>query len=366
MPSDSSKEYPPAAVPAGGLSLVAIANMLLRRRRLLLAVATTAALVAGVYKLTKGRAYTVQSSFIIENKDGSGAAGIAAQLGVDVGGIDVTKSPEFYVALLKTPDVQGRLADALFATSKNRMRRRLADIWEVTPKEPALRREAVLKLLKDAISSSAGLKVDVIQLSVTTDDPVVSKEISDSALAEVNNFNLRTRQSRAGAERRFTEARMNELRSELTVAEQEIQRFYELNRQSVFSPALDVEKDRFNRKLNLAQQTYNQVAQAYERSRIEEVRDTPLITIIQHPMLPLRPDPRGLVTGAVLAFIVSLLGGSIIVLLIDILRSMRGSPDVETVEFNRLVGDAIRDLQSMRGILTRLKSRSAKTNSLPN
>jgi uncharacterized protein involved in exopolysaccharide biosynthesis len=34
------------------------------------------------------------------------------------------------------------------------------------------------------------------------------------------------------------------------------------------------------------------LAQAYEQARIEEVRDTPVITVIEAPMLPARPDPR--------------------------------------------------------------------------
>jgi hypothetical protein len=38
------------------------------------------------------------------------------------------------------------------------------------------------------------------------------------------------------------------------------------------------------------------LAQAYEQSKMDEVRDTPVITIIQPPETPLMPDAKGIRT----------------------------------------------------------------------
>ncbi|MDB4916832.1 MAG: lipopolysaccharide biosynthesis protein [Gemmatimonadetes bacterium] len=355
----------PEMVAAPGLSLVAIANLLLRRRRVLLSVATTTAMLTAIFSVVSQRTYTSESSFIIENKDGSGAAGLAAQLGVDVGGVDVTKSPDFYVGLLKTPDVLGRLADTSLVTSTEPKPRKLADIWEISETIPELRRDAVLKRLDRAITSSTGLKLDVVLVTVRTGDPLLSKQLAEAALAQVNLFNLKTRQSRASAERRFTESRMQELQAELTVAEQSLQRFYEVNRQQLLSPALEIEKGRLERKVALAQQTYGTLAQAFERSRIEEVRDTPLITVIRHPVVPLRPDPRGLVTKAILTFLLTLMGASVVVLILEAVRWMRASPGADALEFNRLVADTSRDVRRLRSVFSRVPGRPPKEGSLP-
>lgn len=354
----------PETASAAGLSLVAIANALLRRRWVLLGLASALALITATSKLLTPRTYSVMSSFIIENKDGGGAAGLAAQLGVEVGGVDVTKSPEFYVGLLKTPDVQARLADTSFITSVNPKPRSLAEIWDISAPTPAVTKDEVLKKLQKVISSAVGMKLDVVQVTVTTEDPLLSKQLAEAALAQVNWFNLKTRQSRASAERRFTELRMIELQGELGVAEQALQRFNETNRQQFLSPALETEKARLERKVALVQQTYTTLAQAFERSRIEEVRDTPLITVIRRPALPVRADPRGLVSATVLMFFLGLIGGVIAVLVLEVIQWMRTSPDEDTIEFNRLVADASRDVGRLRSVFGRNAGSASKEKTL--
>jgi uncharacterized protein involved in exopolysaccharide biosynthesis len=172
----------------------------------------------------------------------------------------------------------------------------------------------------------------------------------------VNWFNLRTRQTNASAERKFTESRMNELRGEVGVAEAAMQRFLEVNRQQYLSPALEIEKGRLERGVALAQQTYNQLAQAYEHARIDEVRDTPLITVIQQPRVPVRPDARGLVSKTILAFILTLLIGSVAAIVWQVIRWARWSRDDDAMEFNSLVADSWRDVHRLKSFLRRAPS----------
>lgn len=43
------------------------------------------------------------------------------------------------------------------------------------------------------------------------------------------------------------------------------------------------QQQRLQKELDLRQQVYTTLAQAYEQARIDAVRDTPVITIIEHP-----------------------------------------------------------------------------------
>ena len=347
-----------SAVAAGnGLSLIALINILLRRRRLLLLVAGAAAIVTASYKLISPRTYTVPASFFVQSHEQGGAAGLAAQLGVNVGGIDVSQSPGFYAALLKTPDVLGRLVDTTFVTSDNATPRPLEIIWNVKGVDKRLRRAAVLSRLQAAISSSVGLRLDVVTLSVTTRDPLLSKRLADALLSEVNRFNLQTRQSRASAERRFAEGRMNEVRGELRVAEDALERFYKENRQPYLSAELELQKGRLSRRGELLSSTYTTLATAFERARIDEVRDTPLITLIQRPDTPVRADPRRLVRSTILMFMMGLIGGAVLLIVIEMIHWMRTSGDDESVELSKLLHETVGDVRKLRNAVPGLARR---------
>ncbi|MDB4912885.1 MAG: lipopolysaccharide biosynthesis protein [Gemmatimonadetes bacterium] len=338
---------------ATGLSLVAIASVLLRRRRVILAFVIVLPFVSGLYHLLKPRTYTVSSSFIVRSNNAGGAAGLAAQLGVEVGGADVSQSPIFYATLVRTPDVLMRLADSAFATSDNPKPRALADIWEISEREPRMRRDEVVTALQRVVTSNIPVRLDLVSVSVATRDPLLSQELAEAVLVQINRFNLQTLQSRAGAERRFSEGRMIEVQGELRTAESALQRFLEDNRQEYLSPALTIEKARLGRKIDLLQQTFSTLATSFERARIDEVRDTPLITIIERPITPVRPDPRGTISSVVLMVFLGLLAGSAIAILLEALSWMRSSESEETREFNGLLADASNEVRSIRRALPR-------------
>jgi uncharacterized protein involved in exopolysaccharide biosynthesis len=361
---DSSREE--RGTTPGGITLLALSNTLLQHRRFILAVGIGAGLLAGVASLLKSHTYTVVSSFIIQNKDQSAAAGLAAQFGVDVSGIDPSQSPVLYTELMKMPDVLGRLVDSSFRTSTNKVPRPLADIWKISTKvSPALRREQAIDRLLKAVSTSVGLKVDVVTVNVVTEDPLLSAELNDALLQEVNRFNLQTRQSRASAERRFTEQRMHDIQTELRRVEDSVQTFFTSNRQSYLSASLELAKQRLTRRVDLLAATYSTLATSFERARIDEVRDTPLLTVIQQPHVPLRPDPRGTVAKAILTFILGLGAAAIFVLVRSMLGAALSSDDDDAREFSRLLDDTSQDVRRLRRAIPGLakKTRAARTGS---
>ena len=60
----------------------------------------------------------------------------------------------------------------------------------------------------------------------------------------VSEFNLEKRQSQAAAERKFTEERSEQARTELLDAENRLQRFLQRNRDFGNDPSLTFERDR--------------------------------------------------------------------------------------------------------------------------
>jgi uncharacterized protein involved in exopolysaccharide biosynthesis len=119
----------------------------------------------------------------------------------------------------------------------------------------------------------------------------------------LNDFNISIRQSRARAERKFTSARVADARDSLSHAEDALAAFNMRNRVAN-SPGLQVERDRFQRAVDVASQIYLQLRGQAEQAALQEVRDTPALTVIDPPLLPIRqswPNRRLTVIAATLA-----------------------------------------------------------------
>jgi len=127
--------------------------------------------------------------------------------------------------------------------------------------------------------------------------------MADTTLAALNNLVVAIRRRHASAERQFLEERWKALRDSLDTHEDGLRRFYERNRQ-VTSPQLQFEEVRLKREVDLVQTVYAQISTQLEQARIQEVRDTPAISVIDPPVEPVRrSSPRLtllLFTGGVL------------------------------------------------------------------
>ena len=144
-------------------------------------------------------------------------------------------------------------------------------------------------------------KTSIVTVGVATKWPFVSAAILNRLIAGVNEFDLNTRQTQAVAERAFVEARLGAARSELRDAEDRLQSFLASNREYRNSPALQFQYDRLYREVTSQQQVATTLRQDFEQARIDEVRNTPRITVIERPFVPARPDSRHLLLRIVLA-----------------------------------------------------------------
>jgi uncharacterized protein involved in exopolysaccharide biosynthesis len=167
--------------------------------------------------------------------------------------------------------------------------------------------QAAIGKLARKVEVSVDQKAGLVRLQVTLHDARMSRDVAHELIAEVDSFNLRSRQGQASSERRFTEQRLSQALAESRQAQDALQAFLQRNRDFRASPQLSFEYDRLADNLALRQALYTTLAQAYEQARIEEVRDTPVITVVEAPMLPARPDSRpfgrAIAVGVLLALI---------------------------------------------------------------
>lgn len=326
-----------------GLHLLSLVNILLRQRVLVTRVLLVVLLFAAVKGLAKSRTYTSAASFVVQSRRTNGLQGLAAQFGIAVPTGEGGQSPNFYEDLIRSREILGAVVDSV-SVAVGGQRQSLADIFKITDPDLARRRERAILALRAHITANVAQRTGVIEFHVTTESPVVSQLIAQRIIDQINDFNLLTRQTQAAAERRFTERRLNEVRKELHDAEAELLTFAQHNRDIRNAPELLVQQDRLQREVTLRQSLYGTLAQAFEQAKIEEVRDTPLISPVENAARPALPDGRGLTMLLGVALVLGSLLAVILAALSD--RAHRTvSADVDSIEFEYLRGQIAADLR---------------------
>jgi len=293
-------------VDAERASLVEFACVLLRGRRLLVALSLAmAALVAGL-TLLQPRKYTTSLSFTPVASDAPGGAlsSLAGQFGVSLPSNDASQSPDFYARLLQTPDILLALAQSPYVVPNgaDTLRGTFVTLYDIDGGDRGKTLAAALQLLSTQILSVGyDRQTSIVDVKVRTKWPALSQQMASRLLELVNDFNLGSRQQRAADELRFFGERLDTARAELRDAENRLQSFLDRNRSYQGDPALVFEHDRRQRDVTLRQDVYSMLTQAVEQARIRAVRNTPSISLVERPAVPLRADRRNTV--------VKLLGG---------------------------------------------------------
>jgi len=333
---------------------VEIINLVLAVRHRLIVVVFLSVILTMAVSLRLGREWQSTSSFSPKASKASAGniSGIAAQFGLAVPSGEATQSPAFYADLLTSKELLSTIADAnyVLVAGRDTVRGTLTDILHAKGDTPALRREDALRVLAPNIVAFPAVKTGVVRLTVTADFPDLAYQINRNLLQQLDSFNLIRRQSQAAAERRFAGDRVGDARKELAQSEERLQGFLQRNREYRTESSLAFERERLTRDVNMQQQVYTTLVLAFEQARLDEVRDTPLLTVIEHPSVPVLPKSRRLAIKLVVgAFL-----GALIVILIEGLRrylaGARSAHPQDFAEFDRLRGETRPSLRRILGL----------------
>jgi len=333
MPDQNEETHSPS-----GASVFALINLILRSRWRIVLPGLLLGVATGVLQLGQARTYTSTASFIPGQQDNPAAlSGLAAQFGLSVGSGSGSWSPEFFAELLASPEIHRRvvLGQYRVEASDSVLEGTLAEILEIEGNQ-AFQVSRAVRFLKGAASIRHELRTGIVAVDVTVPWPSLALDLAQALLDEVNDFNIETRQSGAAAERIFVEGRLATTEGELAAAEQALQEFLASNRQFI-SPQLDLERGRLQRRISHHQEVFTSLASSLEQSRIAEVRQTPLINIIESPIEAVQPNGRGTVRRAAMATALGWLLAFAFSVVRDRLRVARASGDRDLEEFFRIV-----------------------------
>jgi uncharacterized protein involved in exopolysaccharide biosynthesis len=261
------------------------------------------------------RQYEATARFAPESSETGlrGLGTLAAQFGLPLNFSGESESVDFYDRLIRSRDLLLELAKSRFRVawepgSQDTLEGTLFELYRISGETEWERNHAMTRRLANDIKVGTDRAANMVVVRVRTPWPLLAEAVADRVVELVNDFNLRKRQTRGAAERRFVEERLEEARRELREAEAALEAFQMRNRRYTDSPELVLEHRRLERQVDLRQQVYTSLAQAYEQARISEVRNTPVISLIESAAGSARPTGRlaaagvfGAALGGVLA-----------------------------------------------------------------
>jgi uncharacterized protein involved in exopolysaccharide biosynthesis len=324
---------------SGEVTPLRVTNFLLRNRRRVVMIPMGLALLVGIGNLFTSRKWTSSATFMPQASAKNPGAKIAQEFGVDIGaGDDAQNSPMFYVELLTSRPLLSAavLNRYTFVSGKDTISGNLIELFDSNGKSEGRRLLEAMGELKDDLSVSADIRTGTVQLSIKTHWPQLSKAILDKLLADVNDFNSKIRRSRAGAERDFVASQLAEARANLRQAEDRLQAFNQQNRVWQNDPALIADHERIAREVALSNLRYSTLTQNLDQAAIDAVRNTPVLTVIEPPLVPPKSEGRGTVTRTLLAFLVCAFFGTLLSLFREYEARSREAGSEDLQQFTEL------------------------------
>ena len=306
---------------------------LVRRWKIIVATAFGVALVAAVLLMLQTPIYTARTTFTPETSSGSGPggglaalAGVANQLGLGMGGTG-SVSPDFFVKLAGSGEVLRSVLRAEFddPARSGGARQPLLQILEVRGKNPEEQLQKGVILLRKRIEATADKSTGIVTLEVDMEAPQLAAAVANHMVQLLNQFNLERRQSQSREQRRFTGERVAEAERDLRTAERAELAFLQRNRDYSSSPVLEFEAGRLHRDVQTKQELFLTLSKAHTEARIAEVRDTPVLTLVDSAVAPFQRSRPKRTIGVIIAFILGGLLGAVAAYAVDFRK--RAAPE---------------------------------------
>ncbi len=296
------------------------------------------AVLALAWGLLTPRHYMSSATFVPQASEAESVSSLAAaasQLGIGLPATGNAWGPPVYAELLESSPLLTAIAADTFVVAEDQgQRRALTDLLKIDGPTPALRLDrAVHALQKDVLAVSTDKNTNSTKVTVTTRWPSVSLALAQELLKAVAQFNLETRRSQAKAEREFVETQVKDAEHNLRTAEDTLQGFLELNRSVTGSPRLEFARDRLQREVGMRQTVYTTLMQSLQQARIREIRDTPVITMLEAPQLPIAAVSRYLAVKILLGGFTGTVIATLLAFLAMIASSARRLPSEDAHEF---------------------------------
>ena len=300
-----------------------------------------------VYALLQPPMYTATVT-ILPDTDPSGRsqlaqfAGLAAMAGVDIsGGSDI----ELYPNIMKSETVLRDVIYKKYTTEKFDHQVNVIEFWEIEGDTHEEKFESVLeKLRENVISVSVARDTRFVTLSVQAEEPRLASDLANNIADQLDEYMITKRRTKASEQRNWIERRLKEVEKDLEVSEEALKDFRERNVRIADSPRLLLDQQRLMRDLEVNNAVFVELKKQYEAVRIQEIRDMPVVQILDYARVPVEksgPRRKMIVIGAFLL-------GIILSTIIVFLKNYFNASEENKSFLQRITSDIKNDLGVLR------------------
>ena len=149
-----------------------------------------------------------------------------------------------------------------------------------------LRSKAIQSFI-NMIHLSQNIKTGIYTLTISTSDPVLSKELVSSIIEELDLHQRNYNKAITSETKKFIEERIVSVKSELELAEEALKDFATSNRRIENSPLLLLEQQRLAREVSVLISVFTTLKQQFETTKIEELKESNYVIVVDPPETPL-------------------------------------------------------------------------------
>ncbi len=144
-------------------------------------------------------------------------------------------------------------------------------------------------------------------------DPALAAELANALVDRLDRYNIGSSTSRAGRQLRFLAARLQDVRRELTAAEDSLVDFVERNRAYREAPILNQRYQRLQREAEATNAVWIELRRQVELTRLEEQRQLTTLDILDRAVAPVKPVTPDLMLNLIVAVCLGFVVAEIVV-----------------------------------------------------
>jgi hypothetical protein len=279
-----------------------------------------------IYRAMQKPAYAASTTFILEEKSaaGGGLAGIASQVGLDLGSLsgggssvfsgdnilDIIKSRVIIEKVLLTPisGNSGKTLADLYVEFSGMGERLPAPVSFASLGAHSVYQDSVLFVMYDQIAKKMvsvdrlNKKGTIFKIVTVSQNQVFSKNFAERLLKETTSYYVNVKTSNAAANVKRLQARGDSLLRVLNAKSYNTASFQILDPNVAFK-SMSVPAEVSSRDKSIVFSIYAEVTKNLEMSRIALVSQTPVIQLLDVPKYPLMDDRKSYLFLGLVGFI---------------------------------------------------------------
>ena len=169
--------------------------------------------------------------------------------------------------------------------------------------------EKAIKKFNDHVNVSEDRMSGLIKITTLFEDPILAANIANYIGSQVETYIQKENSAQSTKEKLFISERLSIVKNELEESELELKGFKERNRGYEDSPELFMLYSQFFREVEVKKEVYLTLQQQLELARIEEVKQSPILHILDKAVPPIKKSLPNrfmfLIVSTVLGFIFS-------------------------------------------------------------